>query len=449
MARSLFVTKFLVRTRLARLLPSARRLTDGHPEYLKYYSDRVLAAPVEELLDPALVPEPSGPEVIDLNHASPRFDSAVSQNRLAADRRGTPPAWGLPELRGAVADLAARRDGVEIDPESQVLVTHGATAAFAAAVDAFVNPGDRVVLFDPTSPLFTLGAKSRRARLSWVPTWTEDGRCRFITAGLERAMRGAKLIAFADPHNPTGACFSPEDDETIARLAARFDVLVYRDDSFGRFRYGAKGPAFETLPAAEGRTLTAGSASAGYGLGSVRVGWLAGPKPLVRACALTANLSAPFVPAACQQLAARALKESDEAAFAPVREQYRSRRQYAYDRLKAMGLEPDWPEGGYFLWVPVAPLGLDGRAFAERLYRERQVLVGPGATFGPGGGGHVRLSFAVEDGRLREGIARLGAFVASLRAPTAVGSVADVLETVEVGEGPPAEDELKPAFSRV
>ena len=162
----------------------------------------------------------------------------------------------------------------------------------------------------------------------------------------------------------------------------------------------------------------------------------------MQACALTSSLSAPFVPAACQQLAARALRESDEASFAPVRAQFASRREYALDRLRAMGLEPECPAGGFFLWVPVAPLGFSGRAFAERLYKQEQVLVGPGDLYGPSGDGHVRISFAVEDGRLREGFLRLAAFVEGLKEPAAPLVEEEILEEVLV------EDERKPAFSR-
>jgi aspartate/methionine/tyrosine aminotransferase len=443
-ARPLWLTKLLVRTGAARFLPAARRLTEGDPAYLRYYSDAVLAAPVEELLDPAYFPPAPGPDGIDLNQPAPRAESTLSLGRVAADRRGNPPPWGTSELRNAVADLYVRRDGRAVDPDREVLVTHGATAAYAAALAALVNPGDRVVLFDPCSPLFALGAKARRADVRWVPTWTEDGRCRYLAAGFEKAMRGAKVLVLSDPGNPTGACLSPEDLDHIAWIAAGYDVLVYLDESFTRFRYDGRGPALATRAGAEKRVLTAGSVAQGWGLGSVRVGWLAGPRPLVRACALTANLSAPYVPAVCQQLAARALAEPD-ADFAPTRDQFRSRRQYVADRLRAMGLEPEWPGGGYFAWVPVAGLGLDGRAFAGRLLDEQRVLVGPGCAFGPGGAGHVRISFAAEDGRLREGLARLAAFVAGLRNPVPVAP------PEPASEGPTAgnpDEEPKPVFSR-
>ena len=441
MASPLWLTKLLVRTGLARFSARARTLTDGGPEFLRHYSDRVLTAPVEELLDPAFVPDACGPDVIDLNPASPRSESGVSLGRFTGDRRGNPPPSGLSELRSTIAERYHRLDGRTVNPDTEVLVTHGATGAIAAALDAFVNPGDRVVLFDPCSPLFDLGAKSRRARVRRVPTWNDDGRCRFLERDFERAVRGAKLLVLADPANPTGACFSPEDLEFLLWIAAGSDVLVYADESFGRFRYDGRGKSLGALPGAEKRVLTAGSVTPGWGLGSVRVGWLAGPRPMVRACALTASLSAPYVPTVCQQAAARAVADADTD-FAPTLARFADRRRYVIDRLRGMGLEPEWPAGGYFVWVPVGGLGLDGRAFAERLLRESRVLVGPGCAFGPSGVGHVRLSFAADDGRLREGLARLAAFVAALRNPGAAPPEppAPPADAAELGQ---------PAFSRV
>lgn len=443
MARPFWLTKLLVRSGVARFLPAARRLTDGGTAFLRYYSDAVLAAPVDELLDPAYFPSPPHPDVIDLNLPAPRSESGVSVGRIAADRRGNPPAWGTPELRNAIADLYVRRDGRAVDPDREVYVTHGATTAYAAALDAFVNPGDRVVLFDPCSPLFALGAKSRRADIRWIPTWNEDGRCRYVAKDFERAMRRAKLLVLSDPANPTGACFGPEDLDHLAWIAASYGVPVYADESFARFRYDGRGRSLATLAGGDRRVLTAGSVSQGWGLGSVRVGWLAGPKPLVQACALTASLHAPYVPTVCQQLAARAVAEPD-ADFEPTLDLFRNRRRYVVDRLRGLGLEPDWPAGGYFVWVPVAGLGLDGRTFAEGLLKEQQVLVQPGCAFGPGGAGHVRISFAADDGRLREGLARLAAFANGLRTPAAVKAE----PAVEEPAVPSPEEEPKPVFTR-
>ncbi|MBI1918705.1 MAG: aminotransferase class I/II-fold pyridoxal phosphate-dependent enzyme [Planctomycetes bacterium] len=95
--------------------------------------------------------------------------------------------------------------------------------------------------------------------------------------------------------------------------------------------------------------------------------------------------------------------------------EFSARRRYAFERLRGMGLKPAWPSGGFFFWVPVAEMGLDGRDFAERLLCEQRVQVMPGDLFGPSGAGHVRVSYATEDGRLREGLSRMADLVRSLK----------------------------------
>src|SRR6185437_8364552 len=137
----LWLARFLVQTGIARFLPVARRLSDGAGRFLRYYSDAVLSAPVEELLDSAYFPT-AGPDVIDLNLPAPRYESSLSVGRLLADRRGNPPPRGIPELRTAIADLYLRRNGWAVDAQREVFVTHGASGAYAAVLDAFVNPGD-------------------------------------------------------------------------------------------------------------------------------------------------------------------------------------------------------------------------------------------------------------------------------------------------------------------
>jgi len=438
----------LIRTRLARFSRRARQLTNGGTSFLRYYSNRVLTAPVEELLDPAYCPDPAGSGVFDLNQPALRSESGASLGRFTAERRGNPPASGLPELRAAIAARYQHLDGRKVDPDTEVLVTHGATSALTATLDAFVNTGDRIVLFDPCSPLFSLGAKSRRARVRWVPTWTEDGRCRYLAREFENAMRGAKLLVLSDPGNPAGGVLGDEELDHIAWIAAAYDVLVYVDESFARFRFDARSKCFGKLPVADRRILTAGSMTQEYGLGSLRVGWLAGPRHLVRACALTQNLSAPFVPVVCQQAAARALAEVDNQ-FPNLLDRLRAKRDYAMERLGDMGFELDRPAGGLFLWVPVAGLELDGRAFAERLFREERVQVGPGCAFGPSGAGHIRISIVGDDGRLREGLSRLAAFVDRLTKPV-LAKPTDTLAEDTAESKPRLESEKPlPTFSRV
>jgi aspartate/methionine/tyrosine aminotransferase len=438
-----FLTRLLVRCGLARFLPQVQRLTEGGGAFLHYYSDRVLAAPYTELRLAADFQELNEPAVINLNLGAPRFDLVPSSStKLPADRRGHPPPWGLPELRAAIAERLNGEQRLGVHPTDQVLITHGGAGAFSIALDSFLNPGDRVVLFDPTSPLFPFTLAQRRARIRWVPTWTENGRVRFQAKAFVRALDRARLLVLAAPCNPTGAVFAPEDLEQIAWWADRRDVLIYSDEVFGGYWYEGERLSIGSLPRARRRTLTAGSVSKTYALASARVGWLAGHRHLIRPCTLTAVLQVPFVPTLCQQVALNALRQ--DSALPAIREEFDSRRRYVFERLQALGLKPAWPAGAFFFWVPVASLGLSGRQFAERLRQAKKVLVWPGEHFGPSGTGYVRLSYAVEDGRLREGLARLTDFVRELRDP-ACGFADAATQQAAISDTLPAADRRCPA----
>jgi aspartate/methionine/tyrosine aminotransferase len=410
----LFLTKLLIRTGLVRLLPPLRRRAAGSAEYLHYYSNRLLATPLAELSAAAHWLEVRGPDAIDLAAGQPRWDLTPSASTWQpADRRGPPPPGGLPELRQAVADHLAAEQGLPVRADEEVLITAGAAGALAAALDSFVNPGDRVVLFDPTSLLYPLFLRHRRARIRWVPTALDAGRIHVRFDRLAKALHRARLLILACPASPTGGLFAPEDLEQIAWWADRHDVLLFADKTFARFQYEGEPSCPALLPKMRRRTLTAGSLSKGHALAWARVGWLAGDKHLVGACALSAALQGQLVPAVCQQLACTALEQGREPA-APLVQELASRRRYTFDRLTALGLKPSWPAGAFFFWVGVGHLGLKGTVFADRLRREKKVSVWPGCFFGPSGQRHVRLSYVTDEGRLREGLARLGDFVRRL-----------------------------------
>jgi aspartate/methionine/tyrosine aminotransferase len=218
------------------------------------------------------------------------------------------------------------------------------------------------------------------------------------------------MVVVSSPTNPTGGVLAGEDLEQIAWWAQRRDVLICNDESFAAYAYEGERISIGTLPSALGRTLTIGSLSKEYSLAAARVGWLAGPRRLVGPCTVTAVLLSGFVPTVCQQIAIAALRQGP-GAFEPIRHEFDARRRYAHERLTALGLQPGWPAGAFFFWIPVHWLSMSGREIAVQLRQSKRVMVTPGCFFGPSGAGHVRLSYATEDGRLREGLSRLGEFL--------------------------------------
>lgn len=413
MAYPFFLRKLLARTGLARWLPAVRQLGAGR--LLRHYSDRVLAAPYAELQELAAYGDAHGPDTIDLAAGEPRFDLVPSgTTKLPADRRGAPPPGGLPELREAVLERLRATGSLAPKADDQVLITPGAAGAFSICADAFVNPGDRVILFDPTSPLYSLVLRQRRARIRWLPTWMENGRLRFHFEPLVKRLRGARLIVINSPANPTGGVLAAEDLEQIAWWAARRDVLIFSDEVFDTYGYDNPSGGIGALAKGQNRTLVAGSISKSHALAAARVGWLAGHRDLIQPCLLTSVLQAMPVPTLCQQVALAAL-ELGETPLQAIRQEFESRRRYVFTRLQGLGLQPVWPAGAFFIWLPVEELGLDGRAFARRLLDEKKVVVWPGEHFGPSGAGYVRLSYAGDDGRLRQGLTRLAEFVRELQ----------------------------------
>jgi aspartate/methionine/tyrosine aminotransferase len=428
----LLLAKLLIHLGIARRLPSVQRLLDGGADHLHYYSDRLLASPLHLLPGAAEFLDRRGPDVLDLSEGAPRFDLLPSGgNKLPAERRGWPAVDGMPELRAAVADKLLADNCLAFDAQHDILITAGVLGAVQVAFDAFVNAGDRVVLFDPCSPLYTLAAQSRQARLHWLPTWMEDGRTRFRLDHLARALNGAKLVIVNSPANPTGGILAPDDLDQLAFWAKRFDCLILSDEAFERYHYensqsedsagfsASSLVSIGSLPNARQRTLTTGSLSKSHALTSARVGWLAAQRHLLKPCVLAAALRAPFVPTLCQQIALTALRTSP-AVFDEVLDDFASRRRYAWERLRGIDLNPAWPAGAFFFWIPVWQLGVSGRNFVERLLHEKNVLLTSGEMFGPSGAGYVRLSYAGDEGRLHEGLNRLADFVQQYQPPRAI-----------------------------
>jgi aspartate/methionine/tyrosine aminotransferase len=371
----------------------------------------VLGASLADIREMAEFLEIHGPDTVNLALSEPRFDLTPSSiTKLPAERRGRPTFGGIPELREAVADKLKRDQNLSVRPTDEVLITPGLAGGLHITLNTFLNRGDHVALFAPASTLYRLALKHHRARIHWIPTWMESGRTRFHMEPLIRAFRRTRLIVINSPANPTGGILAPEDLEQLTWWTDRRDVLIFSDEVFERYVYDGEALTIASLPRAFKRTLTAGSVSKGYALASARVGWLAGHRHLVRPCALTAALQCAWVPTLCQQIATTALRQGNES-FEAVRREFNSRRLYTVERLQSMGLQPLWPAGGFFVWLPIRDLGVSGIEFARRLLQSKKVLVTPGEFFGPGGQGHVRISYATDDGRLREGLTRLADFV--------------------------------------
>jgi N-succinyldiaminopimelate aminotransferase len=332
---------------------------------------------------------------VNLGQGYPDADgpAEVLERAVAAIRGGCnqyAPGPGTPELRRAIAAHQARAYGLRLDPDTDVLVTTGATEAIAASILALTEPGDEVVVLEPFydsyAAVVALAGAVRRTVPLHPPT-APGGRWRLDPDDVAAAVGPrTRVILVNTPHNPTGAVLTRAELAVIAEAAAAVDAVVVTDEVYEHLTYGdARHVPFATLPGAAGRTLTISSAGKTFSVTGWKIGWVTGPAPLVDAVRavkqfLTYTSGSPFQPAV-----AHALGLDD--AVAELRRSLEERRDLLCAGLEAAGLDVTRPEGTYFAIADAAALGFsDAAAFCAVLPERAGVVAIPVTAFTTPGG---------------------------------------------------------------
>lgn len=322
---------------------------------------------------------------VNLGQGFPDTDGPASllEDAVAAIRGGAnqyPPGRGVPALRAAIADHQRRFYGVDVDPETEVLVTAGATEAIAASVLALCSPGDEVVVLEPYYDSYAAVISLAGAVRRTVPLRFPDYRLE------EQALAAAftprtRLLVLNSPHNPTGRVLSRAELEAVARLAVRHDVLVVTDEVYEHLTFGQPHIPLATLPGMAGRCVTISSAGKTFSVTGWKIGWLTGPADLVEAIVtvkqfLTYVSGGPFQPAI-----ARALALPDDV-YAGVAGRLRDGRDLLVTGLVEAGFAVSVPEGTYFVIADARPLGFgDARQFCAGLPERAGVVAIPVSVF--------------------------------------------------------------------
>ena len=328
---------------------------------------------------------------------------AAAQQALSAGRNQYPPGDGVPELRRAIAEHQLRHYGLVWDPDTQVLVTTGATEALAAAVLALTGPGDEVVVLEPAYDSYAAvvalaGARLRTAPLALDPVAESDGsggsggsgpapRFRLDPAALHEVVgERTRLILLNTPHNPTGAVLTPADLAEVARAAQRVGAVVVTDEVYEHLTYdGTRHVPLATLPGMAERTLTVSSAGKTLSLTGWKVGWVTGPALLVTAVRtvkqfLTYTSGAPLQPAVAAALADEGGRVAQH--LVELRASLARRRDLLTQGLRSAGFEVATASGGYFVVADGARLGFaDGARLCRELPERVGVVAVPVAAF--------------------------------------------------------------------
>ncbi|WP_392423814.1 pyridoxal phosphate-dependent aminotransferase [Barrientosiimonas humi] len=321
-----------------------------------------------------------------------------------------PPGRGMPALREAVAEHQRTRYGLELDPETQVIATVGATEAIAASVLALCAPGDEVVTFEPYydsyTAMFALAGAEHRTCTLRAPTYAID----------EDELRAAfsprtRVVLLNTPHNPTGKVFTRAELQLVADLAREFDAVVVTDEVYEHLTFdGAEHVPMATLPGMAERTLTIGSAGKSFSLTGWKVGWLSGPAELVQA-ALTVKQYLTFSGGGPFQLAvAEGLRHGGDF-LAELRTDLDRRRHLLVDGLRSAGFEAWLPQGTYFAVADAAPLGwTDATELCWKLPELCGVVAIPVSAFHDDPAANaslLRFAFCKDDAVVTEGVERL------------------------------------------
>ncbi len=390
------------------------------PVAARALSQRVLAVPpsgIRRFFDIAATME----DVISLgvgepDFATPRQVIEAGIASLRAERTHYTSNYGTIELRRAIADHLERRYGVRYDPTREVLVTVGASEAVDLALRATIDPGDEVILHEPSYVAYVPAVVFAGGVVRHVATRFEDAFA-LDPAAVEAAITPrTKALFLGYPCNPTGAVLPPEIQDELAAIAVRHDLLVYSDEIYDRLAYeDYRHRAMSALPGMRERTVLMGGFSKAYAMTGWRVGYLCAPAAILEGIVKVHQYGIMSAPTMAQDaaLAALSLAEADVDA---MRVEYDRRRRLIVDGLNLMGLDTFVPRGAFYAFPRVTATGLDDDAFAERLLEEEHVAVVPGSAFGPSGAGHVRMCYATSYERLEEALERIGRFVARSRA---------------------------------
>ena len=354
---------------------------------------------------PALAPAPPG--AISLAMGEPDFPTPppVIEAAVAALRDGNThyaDQKGLPELRAALASRLPAHPGRTWTADD-VVVTHGATAALAAAVLAMIGPGDRVVIPEPAYSLYADLVAIAGGTVDFVPLapdlhWDLDA--------LAAALPGAAMMIFSNPSNPTGIVHREQELEALGELLDGSDVLVVSDEAYHRLVYpGHELTSALAIESLRDRTVYVQTFSKTYAMTGWRVGYLTGPREVVDAAAHVHRTLNGSVNTAVQHAAIAAIELPDGVVTAMV-DRYRQRRELVVAHLSDIpGLHLVPPEGAFYGFLRY-DADLSSEVVAGEL-AERKVMVRAGAEYGPSGEGHIRISFAAAEDDLRTGLASI------------------------------------------
>lgn len=320
---------------------------------------------------------------------------------------------GFVELRNEISNYIERRTGVRYSPKSEILVTVGGSEAIDLAIRSLVNPGDEVLIPEPSFVCY----KPCTILAGGVPvpivTKVED-RFKLTAQQLKDAITPkTKLLILPYPNNPTGGIMTKSDLEAIAEVLKGTNIMVLTDEIYAELTYGRIHTSVISIDGMAERTIYVNGFSKAYAMTGWRLGYVAAPEALMKQMLKIHQYAIMSSPTISQYAAIEALKKGDED-IQKMREEYDYRRRVIVDGFRNLGLSCFEPEGAFYVFPDIRSTNMTSTEFCEKLLYQEKVAVVPGTAFGESGEGFIRCSYAYSIANINEALTRIERFVKSL-----------------------------------
>jgi len=384
----------------------------------KYLSDRVVdikPSGIRKFFD--IVSEMK--DAISLGVGEPDFDTPwhIRDEGIYAFERGktfyTSNA-GLKDLRIEISNYINRTQGVMYNPDSEILVTVGGSEAIDIGLRAVTNPGDEVIIPQPSYVSYEPCAVLAGAKPVIIELKAEN-EFRLTHEELLSAITDkTKILILPYPNNPTGAIMEKSDLEAIAEIIKEKDILVMSDEIYAELTYKEKHVSITSIKGMRDRTILINGFSKAYAMTGWRLGYACAPKEIIQQMTKIHQFAIMCAPTTSQYAAVEALKNGDED-VKTMRQAYNQRRRYLLSTFKKMGLSCFEPYGAFYVFPCIKEFGMTSEEFATKFLQEEKVALVPGTAFGDCGEGFLRISYAYSLETLKIAMARLEKFITGLR----------------------------------
>ena len=321
---------------------------------------------------------------------------------------------GLKELKVEIAKYMNRRFDLTYDYEHEIMVTVGGSEAIDVAMRAMLDPGDEVLIPQPSYVSYVPCAVLANGIPSIIELKAEN-EFRLTAEELEAAITPkTKLLVLPFPNNPTGSIMRRSDLEAIAKVILEHDLFVLSDEIYSELTYGEEEHvSIASLPGMWERTITINGFSKSYAMTGWRLGYACGPRVIIEQMLKIHQFAIMCAPTTSQYAAVEALRNGDED-VAQMKEEYDGRRRYLLHRFKEMGLECFEPYGAFYMFPSIRKFGMTSEEFATKLLEAEKVAVVPGTAFGASGEGFIRISYAYSLDDLKKALERIEKFIVTL-----------------------------------